>query len=72
MEPRTSFGQRIARTLLRAASWPLALLILFEEWGWVPLRRALFAIVRAMGLQRLEPRIRSLPPYPRSPSCPSP
>lgn len=55
--------QRLGRALGRLASWPLALVILFEEWGWEPLQRALVRVAQALGLQRLEERIRSLPPY---------
>jgi hypothetical protein len=43
--------------------WPLALLILFEEWGWEPLQRALVRLSERLHLRWLEPRIRSLPPY---------
>lgn len=59
------------RTLLR---WPLglvravlgailALVILFEEWGWEPLQRALAWVARLPGLRWIEARIRALPPY---------
>lgn len=57
--PHRGFGWRLTRLL----HWPLALLILFEEWGWHPLQRALARLVAALGLQALEPRIRALPPY---------
>jgi hypothetical protein len=43
--------------------WPLALLILFEEWGWEPLQRALVSLSERLRLRWLEPRIRALPPY---------
>lgn len=42
----------------------LALLILFEEWGWEPLQRALARIGQLPGLRWLERRISALPPYP--------
>jgi len=41
----------------------LALLILFEEWGWEPLQRALARIGQLPGLRWLERRISALPPY---------
>ncbi len=41
----------------------LALLILFEEWGWEPLQAGLARIGRLPPLRGLEPRIRALPPY---------
>jgi hypothetical protein len=47
----------------RFASWPLALLILFEEWGWQPLQQAVAWLGARLGLQWLESRIRALPPY---------
>lgn len=57
----------LLRALLKGlgqlASWPLALLILFEEWGWEPLQRALVRLGKALGLERIEVRIRALPPY---------
>lgn len=43
--------------------WLLALLILFEEWGWEPLQRVLVWIGRWPGLRWIEGRIRALPPY---------
>ena len=51
---------RILKTLL---GWLLALLILFEEWGWEPLQRALAWIGRWPGLRWIEGRIRALPPH---------
>jgi hypothetical protein len=58
-----SLLRKALRRLGRLAAWPLALLILFEEWGWTPLQRALARLVRLLGLERLEAWIRSLPPY---------
>ncbi len=43
--------------------WLLALLILFEEWGWEPLQRVLAWMGRWPGLRWIEGRIRVLPPY---------
>jgi hypothetical protein len=41
----------------------LALIILFEEWGWEPLQRALARIGQLPGLRWIERQISSLPPY---------
>ncbi|MBL8388925.1 MAG: hypothetical protein JNK17_11990 [Hydrogenophaga sp.] len=55
------------KPLLRALLWPLkwllALLILFEEWGWEPLRRVLARIAGWPGFRWLDAVIRRLPPY---------
>jgi len=51
------------RFLKNLFSGLLALLILFEEWGWEPLQRALAWVGRLPGLRWLEERIRALPPY---------
>ncbi len=55
------------RTLLAVLAWPLkwllALLILFEEWGWEPLQQALARLARWPGLRWVEARVRRLPPY---------
>ncbi|NDP40017.1 MAG: hypothetical protein GZ093_14910 [Rhodoferax sp.] len=65
-KPR-SFWLWLARLPLRLLKglfgWLLALLILFEEWGWEPLQRALAWVGRLPGLRWLEERIRALPPY---------
>jgi hypothetical protein len=53
----------LLRMLARLASWPLALLILFEEWGWQPLQRALARLAERLHLQWLGEKIRALPPY---------
>lgn len=42
----------------------MALLILFEEWGWVPLQRAMAWLAQWPPLKWLEDRIRALPPKP--------
>ncbi|MFT7722471.1 MAG: hypothetical protein QM788_06535 [Roseateles sp.] len=47
------------RWLVRAA---LALLILFEEWGWEPLRRGFARLARLPLIRRLEARLARLPP----------
>ncbi|OWQ83211.1 hypothetical protein CDN99_26590 [Roseateles aquatilis] len=41
----------------------LALVILFEEWGWEPLQRAMAAIGRLPVFRQLEAAVRRLPPY---------
>ncbi|HJV67830.1 hypothetical protein [Ideonella sp.] len=55
------------RTLIRVLAWPLkwllALVILFEEWGWEPLQRALARIGQWPGFRWIEGRVRRLPPY---------
>ncbi|OHC71859.1 MAG: hypothetical protein A3H24_05305 [Rhodoferax sp. RIFCSPLOWO2_12_FULL_60_11] len=55
--------QLAIRPLKALFGWLLALLILFEEWGWGPLQRALAWVGRLPGLRWLEERIRALPPY---------
>jgi hypothetical protein len=40
----------------------LALIVLFEEWGWVPLQRLMATITRLPPLAWLERRIAALPP----------
>ena len=41
----------------------LALVILFEEWGWAPLQRAMARIARLPVLAAIERRIAALPPH---------
>ena len=64
----TTLWQRLLRWPLRALRGVfgglLALVILFEEWGWVPLQRALAWVGRLPGLRALERRIQTLPPHP--------
>jgi len=52
----------IWRGLKACGIWALALLILFEEWGWVPLTRALGLLAHWRVLAWLERRIAALPP----------
>ena len=55
---------RGAGRLLRAiATGLLALLILFEEWGWDPLQRALARLGQLPLLRQIEGLITRLPPY---------
>lgn len=62
-----SFWRTLARLPLRLLTtlfgWLLAMLILFEEWGWEPLQRALAWVARLPGLRWLERRVQSLSPY---------
>ncbi|WP_374565024.1 hypothetical protein [Ideonella sp.] len=55
------------RLVMKALAWPfkwlLALLILFEEWGWEPLQRLLARIGRSPGLRWIEGWVQRLPPY---------
>ena len=57
----------LLRWLLRALKsifgWLLALVILFEEWGWEPLQRALSRISQLPGLRWIERWIATQPPY---------
>ena len=53
----------LVRLLKALLSSLLALLILFEEWGWEPLQRALAWLGQLPGLRWLERRIAALPPY---------
>jgi len=51
------------RALKGLLGWLLALLILFEEWGWEPLQRLLARIGQLPGLRWIERQVRALPPY---------
>ena len=46
-----------------ALTWLVALVLLFEEWGWQPLSRAFAALARLAPLAKLEAWIGRLPPY---------
>jgi len=53
-----------ARRALRALFiWMVALVILFEEWGWDPLARLVGTLARLPVFARLERHIAALPPY---------
>ena len=51
------------RWLRRLVTLPIALLILFEEWGREPLKRAMGWLMRWAPLAWIERRIAALPPY---------
>jgi hypothetical protein len=51
------------RWLHRLLTLPIAVLILFEEWGWEPLKRAMGWLMRWAPLASIERRIAALPPY---------
>lgn len=53
----------LLRLLRHALELPLALLILFEEWGWEPLKRAMAWVARWPPLAWIERRIAALPPH---------
>jgi len=53
----------LVRWLKTLLSWLLALIILFEEWGWVPLARALSWLGRLPLFARIERWVQGLPPY---------
>lgn len=53
---------RAGRALRAAFTGLLALLILFEEWGWDPLQRALARLGRLPLLRQIEGLISRLPP----------
>lgn len=59
--------QGVLKFLLATLRWIFrvlfALLILFEEWGWEPLRRALSWLTAKLPLRWLERRLSGLPPY---------
>jgi hypothetical protein len=55
--------QALTRLLRRAAGTLIALLILFEEWGWEPLQRGLGQLARLPLVARIERRIAALPPH---------
>ena len=59
----TGWRPRLKALLHALWQWPLALLILFEEWGWEPLQRVLARIGAWRGLRWIESAIRRLPPY---------
>ena len=53
----------LRRALKALFHWAVALLILFEEWGWVPLANALARLGRLPVFRWIERCIVALPPY---------
>ena len=53
----------LATVFKRAFGVLIALLVLFEEWGWEPLQRLMARIARLPGLRQLEDMIARLPPW---------
>src|SRR3954469_3510418 len=53
----------LSRRITRVLAWPLALLILFEEWGWDPLQQAMARLALLLRLRWVGERIERLPPY---------
>lgn len=56
MKPLTTVFRRAFGVLI-------ALLVLFEEWGWEPLQRLMARIARLPGLRQLEDMVARLPPW---------
>ena len=54
---------RLATWLRRAGGAVVALLILFEEWGWDPLQRALGRLARLPPIRHTEAAIAAAPPH---------
>lgn len=51
------------RALAGLGSWLLALVIVFEEWGWLPLQAVLARLGRWPGLRWIEAWVRQLAPW---------
>lgn len=62
MTPITRLLSWVLRPLKWLATTLLALVILFEEWGWEPLQRVLARIGRWPGFRWIEARVVALPP----------
>lgn len=59
-----SFLKRLLRGLFNLTVGPLlALVLIFEEWGWEPLQRLIGHLARLPLWARMETLIRGLPPY---------
>jgi hypothetical protein len=50
------------RRLLVPIEWLIALVILFEEWGWEPIQQVMEQLARRPAVAALERRVASLPP----------
>lgn len=58
------FIKRLLRSLFNISIGPLlALILIFEEWGWEPLQRGVTRLARLAVWRRMELLIRNLPPY---------
>ena len=55
--------KRFWRVLTTPLQWLLALVLLFEEWGWEPLLRLMAWVGRLPVLRQIEAAISRLPPY---------
>lgn len=53
----------VTTALKRAFGVLVALIVLFEEWGWEPLQRLMARIARLPGLRQLEEMVTRLPPW---------
>lgn len=53
----------IGRAITTTGIWLIALVLLFEEWGWEYLAAIVTWFGRLPGLRWIEGRIRTLPPY---------
>ena len=51
------------RLLASLGAWLLALVVVFEEWGWVPLQALLARVGQWPGLRWVEGWVRQLPPW---------
>ncbi len=56
-------GRAVLLALRRAVGVVLALIVLFEEWGWRPLANALAKLARWQLWARAEALVAALPPY---------
>lgn len=62
-ELQTASGRsRLLRRLAVPLEWLLALVILFEEWGWEPLQRFMAQLAQWPAVAWVERRIAALPP----------
>jgi hypothetical protein len=58
------FIKRLLRSLFNISVGPvLALVLVFEEWGWEPLQRVMARLARLPLWERMEASICRLPPY---------
>ena len=55
--------KRLVTALRRAFGVLVALVVLFEEWGWEPLQRLMARLARLPGLRHLEALVARLPPW---------